>query len=134
MQAQADDFPRALGELRAGIKRSHWMWYIFPQVAGLGVSEMARRYAISDLREARAYLAHPQLGPRLLQSTDAMLGWAGRRSAEAILGTIDALKFASSMTLFETVGGNDRFAQALDAFYSGRRDGRTLQLLEKPAP
>lgn len=110
------------------------MWYIFPQVAGLGVSEMARRYAISDLREARAYLAHPQLGPRLLQSTDAMLGWAGRRSAEAILGTIDALKFASSMTLFETVGGNDRFAQAHDAFYSGRRDGRTLQLLEKPAP
>lgn len=110
------------------------MWFVFPQIAGLGFSEMARRYAIADLREARAYLAHPLLGPRLAQCVDAMLDWAGRRSAEAILGTIDALKFASSMTLFEAAGGSDRYARTLDAFCAGRRDGRTLELLDKFAP
>ena len=116
------------------MKRSHWMWFIFPQIAGLGLSEMARRYAIADLGEARAYLAHPLLGPRLAQSTDAILDWTGQRSAEAILGTIDALKFASSMTLFEAAGGGDRYARALDAFYSGRRDERTLELLGNFTP
>jgi uncharacterized protein (DUF1810 family) len=110
------------------------MWFIFPQITGLGFSEMARHYAIADLSEARAYLAHPILGPRLAQSVDAMLGWAGQRGAGAILGAVDALKFASSMTLFEAVGGDDRFAHALDAFYTGRRDGRTLELMDKFVP
>ena len=109
------------------------MWFVFPQLAGLGSSEMARRYAIANLGEARAYLAHPILGPRLAESADAMLHWTGRRSAEAILGPVDALKFASSMTLFEAAGGGDRYARTLDAFSAGHRDGRTLELLEKLA-
>jgi uncharacterized protein (DUF1810 family) len=105
------------------------MWFVFPQIGGLGFSDMARRYAIADLDEARAYLAHPILGPRLAEFTDTILRWDGRRSAEAILGSVDALKFASSMTLFEAAGGGSRYARALDAFYCGQRDGRTLQLL-----
>ena len=117
----------ALAELRAGAKTSHWMWFVFPQIAGLGHSDMARRYAIADLAEARAYLAHPLLGQRLAAATDAMLGWAGRRSAEAILGAIDAVKLKSSMTLFEAAGdGDGRCAACLDAFYGGARDAATL--------
>ncbi|MDB5724079.1 MAG: calpastatin [Novosphingobium sp.] len=110
------------------------MWFVFPQIAGLGFSEMARFYAIADLVEARAYLAHPVLGPRLTQSVDAMLAWNGLRGAGAILGPVDALKFASSMTLFEAVHGGDIFARALDVFYTGRRDGRTLELVDKFVP
>ena len=124
-------FLRALAELRAGAKASHWMWFVFPQLAGLGHSTMAQRYAIADAAEARAYLAHPVLGPRLTEASEAMLGWAGRRTAEAILGPVDALKFASSMTLFDHVA-NDRgavFGRTLGAFYEGRRDERTLSLL-----
>lgn len=127
--AQQDIYPRALTELRAGEKRSHWMWFAFPQIAGLGHSAMAQRYAIADRAEAQAYLAHPLLGPRLAECTDAMLGWAGRKSAEAVLGPIDALKFRSSMTLFEAAGGDARFARALDAFHDGERDERTLAML-----
>lgn len=118
-----------LAELRAGAKRSHWMWFVFPQLAGLGSSEMARHYAIADRSEAAAYLAHPLLGARLVQCTDAMLEWSNRRSAEAILGAVDALKFASSMTLFEAAGGGDSFGRAVEAFCAGRRDARTLELL-----
>lgn len=121
-------------ELAHGEKRSHWMWFIFPQVAGLGTSPMARSYAIESLDEARAYLAHPTLGERLVECTRLVLGWAGRRSATAILGSVDAMKFRSSMTLFELAAGSGSkeaglFAQALDTFYEGRRDGRTLGLL-----
>jgi uncharacterized protein (DUF1810 family) len=105
------------------------MWFVFPQVAGLGCSEMAQRYAIAGLSEARAYLAHDALGPRLAQCTRAMLRWSRQRSAEAILGSVDALKFASSMTLFEAGGGGEPFSCALDAFFQGRRDERTLDLL-----
>lgn len=105
------------------------MWFVFPQIAGLGLSETARRYAIADLGEARAYLAHPTLGPRLAECTEAVLGWSGRRSAEAILGPVDALKFASSMTLFEAAGSGEPYAHALEAFYARRRDARTLELL-----
>lgn len=130
--AQDPAYSRALAELRAGDKRSHWMWFVFPQIAGLGHSDMARRYAIADLAEAQAYLAHPVLGPRLLECTKAMLDWAGNRNAEETLGSIDALKFASSMTLFEAAGGSAEFGRALDAFYTGRRDARTLDLLAKP--
>ena len=135
VEAQRDHIEAALGELRAGEKRSHWMWFVFPQIAGLGHSTTARFYALADLDEARAYLAHPVLGPRLLACTEAMLGWAGERSAEAILGGIDALKFASSMTLFEAVsgaaGGGEPFSRALDGFFAGRRDARTLALIGK---
>lgn len=130
--AQERVYPRALAELQAGDKRSHWMWFIFPQLAGLGHSDMARRYAIADRAEAEAYLAHPLLGPRLRECTGAMLDWAGKRSAEQILGPIDALKFASSMTLFEAAGGGKEFGNSLDAFYNGTRDARTLDLLAKP--
>jgi uncharacterized protein (DUF1810 family) len=127
--AQQQVFPRAIQELRAGEKRSHWMWFIFPQIAGLGRSDMAQRYAIAGRGEARAYLAHPLLGARLADCTDTMLGWAGRKSAEAILGTVDALKFCSSMTLFEAAGGGARHAKALDAFCDGKRDSLTLDRL-----
>ena len=124
-------FDRALAELRAGAKVSHWMWFVFPQLAGLGTSPTARHYALADTAAARAYLAHPLLGPRLAQATEAMLGWAGRRSAQSVLGPVDALKFASSITLFEHVADSSAsdFGRALDAFYDGRRDGRTLSLL-----
>src|SRR5688572_14448818 len=107
------------------------MWFIFPQIEGLGHSAMAQRYAIVNLAEARAYLAHSMLGARLRECTEAMLGWAGKRSAEAILGPVDAFKFASSMTLFEAAGGGAVFTRALDGFYNGNRDERTLALLAR---
>ena len=133
VDAQADVYRQALAELRGGAKRSHWMWFIFPQLAGLGRSPTAQFYAIADEAEARAYLAHPVLGPRLGECTDAMLGWAGRKSGEAILGPLDALKFRSSMTLFEVAAeeSDDRFGRALDGFYSGERDRATLELLQE---
>lgn len=120
-------YRRALAELRAGAKRSHWMWFVFPQLAGLGRSETARFYAIGNLAEARAYLAHPVLGPRLIECTEAMLSWAGRQSAEAILGPIDAMKLRSSLTLFEAASNDvPAFSRALDAFFDGVRDPATL--------
>ncbi len=129
VEAQARNYADALAELRRGRKASHWMWYVFPQIAGLGRSDMARFYAIRDRDEALAYLAHPLLGPRLAEATDAVLGHAGRHSADAMLGPIDAVKLRSSMTLFEAVGGGARFGTCLDAFYGGERDGETLRLL-----
>jgi uncharacterized protein (DUF1810 family) len=129
VDAQNQVFPRALAELRAGDKRSHWMWFIFPQIAGLGHSAMAQRYAIASLDEARAFLAHSLLGSRLADCTDTILGWAGRKSAEDILGPVDALKFCSSMTLFEAAGGGARYARALDGFCRGDRDGQTITRL-----
>lgn len=129
VEAQARDWNTALAELRAGSKHSHWMWYIFPQIAGLGRSPVAQFYAIADRTEARAYLAHPLLGPRLQEASDAILGWAGQRGATEILGGIDAAKLRSSMTLFEAAGGDDRFAAVLDRCYQGERDERTLALL-----
>jgi uncharacterized protein (DUF1810 family) len=129
--AQEGVIDSALAELRAGAKTSHWMWFVFPQIAGLGHSAMAQRYAIGDLAEARAYLAHPLLGARLTDATEAMLGWAGRRSAETVLGAIDAVKLRSSMTLFEVAAGAGAapFADCLDAFYGGDRDPATLARL-----
>lgn len=127
--AQDQAYPHALAELREGAKRSHWIWFVFPQIAGLGLSDMAQRYAITDLAEARAYLAHPILGRRLEECTQAMLAWAGKRGAQTILGSTDALKFASSMTLFEAAGGGACYGQALDSFYDGQRDARTLDIL-----
>ena len=128
--AQQDTYPRALAELRAGEKRSHWMWFIFPQIAGLGRSDLARRYAIRDLAEARAYLAHPVLGPRLRECMAAVLAHAGVRTAEAIFGSIDAVKLRSSMTLFEAAGDEHACADVLNAFFSGARDAETLHLID----
>ncbi len=129
VEAQVPFYAQALDELRAGEKVSHWVWFIFPQVNGLGRSETSRVYAIAGLPEAQDYLQHEVLGPRLAECTDAMLGWAGQRTAEEILGPVDAMKFASSMTLFEAAGGDARFGKALDAFNDGERDQATLALL-----
>lgn len=126
--AQADTYATALAELRRGAKRSHWMWFIFPQIAGLGQSDMARRYAIASAEEARAYLAHPLLGDRLVAATAAVV--AAQGSAESILGGIDAIKLRSSMTLFAAVADDPApFRAALDRFYDGRPDPATLALL-----
>jgi uncharacterized protein (DUF1810 family) len=133
IEAQRDVYASALAEIRAGTKHSHWMWFIFPQLAGLGHSATARFFAIHGKNEARGYLSHRLLGSRLAECTDAMLAWAGLRDAEIILGAVDALKFRSSMTLFETVsdsGGSNRFSYARDTFCNGERDGLTLRLLK----
>jgi uncharacterized protein (DUF1810 family) len=129
VSAQRQQYQLVLGELHAGNKRSHWMWFIFPQIAGLGFSELSLLYGIAGIPEARAYLAHEYLGPRLAECTDAMLGWSDKRGADRILGQIDAMKFRSSMTLFEAAGGGERFTRALELFFSGNRDERTLALL-----
>lgn len=128
--AQEPAYASALAELQAGAKQGHWMWFIFPQIAGLGLSQTAQYYAIADQDEAKAYLAHNLLGPRLIKCTQAILAWEGKRTALQILGETDALKFASSMTLFEAAGGTVPFGLALDAFYNGERDNLTLDLLE----
>ncbi len=125
--AQNDDgtFDRALEELRRGGKTSHWMWFVFPQVEGLGHSGMSKRFAISSLEEARAYLDHPVLGPRLIESVRALLEGSGR-SAEGILGVIDAQKLRSSMTLFMRAGPESpSFGLVLDRFFGGMPDPAT---------
>ena len=129
VEAQAHAWPNALAEMKAGRKQSHWMWFVFPQIAGLGSSPMAIHYGIKSADEARAYLADPVLGGRLREGVAAMLAHRDA-SAEATLGGIDALKFRSSLTLFEAVADDPAlFAAALDAFYAGERDARTLELL-----
>jgi uncharacterized protein (DUF1810 family) len=123
--AQRGVYEAVLEELRAGRKERHWMWFVFPQIEGLGSSSTSRRYAISGLDEARAYLAHPVLGPRLLECA-GLVAAAPARSAEAIFGPIDAMKLGSSMTLFERADpGEPVFGQVLDRFFGGRRDGAT---------
>ena len=129
VQAQASSHERALAELRAGRKTSHWMWYVFPQLAGLGHSDMARRYAIRDATEARAYLAHPLLGPRLIACAEAVLGVAGR-SAHDIMGSPDDVKLRSSATLFAAVSEpGSAFHRILERYFGGEEDERTLALL-----
>ncbi|MBB3693951.1 DUF1810 domain-containing protein [Sphingomonas sp. BK580] len=127
--AQATSYATAPAELRAGAKRSHWMWYIFPQIAGLGHSDMARRYAIRDLAEARAYLAHPLLGARYAESAAALLAHRGRDAA-AIMGGIDAIKLRSSLTLFDRAGAPAAVRETLAAFFESP-DPATLRLLER---
>jgi uncharacterized protein (DUF1810 family) len=129
VDAQRDTFETALAELRAGRKQTHWMWFIFPQLAGLGSSSTARYYSILSVAEARAYLEHPLIGPRLLACIDAILPWADTRSADEILGAVDALKLRSSLTLFDRVEPEGSFADALAGFYGGEPDERTLALL-----
>jgi uncharacterized protein (DUF1810 family) len=127
--AQEGVHAQALAELKAGRKQSHWMWFVFPQFAGLGRSPTARFYAIASAAEARAYLAHPLLGSRLRECTLAVLAHRGR-SAEAIFGVVDAMKLKSSMTLFEAVAADPSpFAASLDAFFDGARDAATLDRL-----
>lgn len=134
VEAQSRDYPSVIAELRRGSKRSHWIWYIFPQIAGLGHSETARCYAISTLSEAQAYLAHPLLGARLRECVQLMLDWQPERSAATILGELDALKFRSSLTLFEAAGGGALFGRALDGFFDGQQDGSTLRILGLTPP
>ena len=129
--AQDGVYREALAELRAGAKRSHWMWFVFPQIAGLGMSAMSRHYAIRSLHEAQDYLAHPLLGARLRECTAAVLAHRGV-SAEAIFGAVDAIKLRSSLTLFERAGeASDPFAAGLAAFFAGMRDEATLHLIDR---
>ena len=122
-------YDQALRELRAGDKRSHWMWFVFPQVAGLGHSPMAQRYAISGLAEAHAYLAHPVLGPRLVEASQALLELSGRDPVR-VLGSTDALKLRSSMTLFAAADPHEPvFPAVLAQYFAGRRDQATLDRL-----
>lgn len=128
--AQDDCYAQALAELRAGRKASHWMWFVFPQFDGLGFSAMSRRYSIRSLGEARAYLDHEILGVRLLECTEAVNRLEGR-SAHAIFGSPDDMKFRSSMTLFELAAGpGSPFAAALDKYFAGGRDPTTLELCD----
>ena len=129
VEAQARVYPSVLEELRAGRKRSHWMWFIFPQLRGLGSSPMAARFGISSLEEAREYLRHELLGPRLLECTQLVNGVQGRSVGE-IFGSPDDLKLCSSMTLFARATDDNRdFAELLDKYYGGRQDPLTLKLL-----
>jgi uncharacterized protein (DUF1810 family) len=128
--AQAEDYQGALRELQQGQKESHWIWYIFPQVAGLGHSPTAQEYAIRSRDEAVAFLAHPVLGARLRRCCQALLEHKGKRIQD-IMGFPDDLKLRSSMTLFAAISTQDSvFHKVLDAFYSGRVDDRTLAFLE----
>lgn len=131
VSAQQRAYPTALGELRAGAKRSHWIWYIFPQLRGLGRSSTATRYGIASLDEARAYLAHPVLGPRLRECARALAAHTDRSAIE-ILGSPDDLKVRSSMTLFARAAGDNaaEFRSVLATFYDGVEDAATVALLD----
>ena len=127
--AQGGVYGSALAELRAGRKTGHWMWFVFPQIAGLGLSAMSQRYAISSPAEARAYLEHPVLGPRIAECAHALTDLHGR-SAEEIFGGIDAVKLRSSMTLFARASdGDPTFQEVLDRYFGGEADPRTDALL-----
>jgi uncharacterized protein (DUF1810 family) len=130
VDAQAPVYQRVLAELRQGQKQSHWMWFIFPQLAGLGHSPMARRFAIGSREEAAAYLSHGILGPRLRECT-ALVNAVEGRTIREILGSPDDLKFCSSMTLFDAVSSDAVFADAIAKFYRGTPDPRTLELLAR---
>jgi uncharacterized protein (DUF1810 family) len=129
VQAQEDDYEHALSEIRSGRKRSHWMWYIFPQYDGLGSSATSKRYAIRSLAEAEAYLCHPVLGPRLTECAEAALAVEGR-SASEVFGFPDDMKLWSCATLFASVSPSGSvFERLLDKYFRGERDDKTVQLL-----
>lgn len=130
VDAQEGVFESAFAELRAGRKQTHWMWFVFPQLAGLGRSPTAQFYAIRSVSEARAFLAHPLLGDRYREAVEVIREWVGRRDAVAIFGEIDAMKLRSSLTLFEAVSGDPLFADALADFF-GDPDPETLRLLKQ---
>ncbi len=129
--AQKHNFARAFSEIKDGRKISHWMWFIFPQLSGLGSSEMAQQYAIRDIAEASAYLKDPVLGERLVSISKQLLAHRDKTAYE-ILGSPDDMKLRSSMTLFSLVPGADAvFEEVLDVFYDGEKDPRTLELLNQ---
>ena len=129
IDAQDGVFSAALAELAAGRKQSHWMWFIFPQLSGLGRSPTAKFFGIASSKEALAYLVHPLLGARLREAVEVVLPWSRRRTAEQIFGSIDSLKLRSSLTLFDTVEPRGLFEQGLVAFYDSAPDEQTLALL-----
>ena len=129
VSAQARDYDAALREIRGGRKRTHWIWYIFPQLDGLGYSPTAQYYGIRDLEQAKDYMAHPVLGPRLVEISEALLALPSSDPG-AVMGYPDDLKLCSSMTLFELAAPDQPvFGKVLDKFYGGRRDPLTLRLL-----
>jgi uncharacterized protein (DUF1810 family) len=130
IKAQKGDYKTALKEISNGRKVSHWMWYIFPQVAGLGYSETSKYYAIQDVQEAQAYLDHSVLGPRLIEICEALLSLK-TSDPHVVFGSPDDMKLKSSMTLFATLPATDPVFQAvLDKFFSGKKDEKTLQLMQ----
>jgi uncharacterized protein (DUF1810 family) len=129
-QDKGDIYDRALDELHRGRKQSHWMWYVFPQVAGLGSSAMAEKYAISSFAEAKAYVAHPVLGPRLVACAEALIAIDSHDPVQ-VVGAVDSLKLRSSMTLFERAAPDEPvFGKVLEQYYDGRRDEATLARLQ----
>ena len=131
VSAQARDYDTALAEIRSGYKRSHWMWYIFPQLQGLGFSPTAQYYGIRDLEQAKDYMAHPVLGPRLVEISGALLSLPGSNPS-AVMGYPDDLKLCSCMTLFELAAPDEPvFGRVLEKYYGGRRDRMTLNLLSR---
>jgi uncharacterized protein (DUF1810 family) len=129
VHAQEGNYERALAEITAGRKRSHWMWYVFPQFDGLGFSPTSRRYSIKSVAEARAYLAHPVLGPRLTECAEAALRVEGRSALE-VFGSPDDMKLRSCATLFAHVSpAGSVFERLLDRYFAGQRDDRTLRLI-----
>ena len=129
VRAQQRDYASALSEIRSGRKRSHWMWYIFPQIQGLGMSSTAQFYGIKDLEQAKDFLAHPYLGRNLIEISSALLALDGN-DPTAVMGYPDDLKLRSCMTLFELADPSaEVFAAVLDKFYGGRRDEMTLRIL-----
>jgi uncharacterized protein (DUF1810 family) len=128
VRAQAADYDQALSELRDGRKRTHWMWYIVPQMEGLGISPMSRQFAIRSAAEARAYLDHPVLGPRLQECATVVYGISGRTALD-IFGAPDDMKLRSSATLFASVSGGGIFEQLIQKYFDGQSDEKTLQAL-----
>ena len=129
VSAQARDYSTALAEIRNGRKRSHWIWYIFPQIQGLGMSSTAQYYGIRDLEEAMDYMEHPVLGPRLIEISNALLA-LDTSNPSAVMGYPDDLKLCSCMTLFELAAPEEKvFTKVLEKFYGGRRDSLTLRIL-----
>jgi uncharacterized protein (DUF1810 family) len=131
MKAHKQDFQTALAEIRQGRKSSHWMWYIFPQIKGLGFSETSKYYAIENIEEAQEFLNHPELGKNLLAISSALLK-LDTKNASSIFGTPDDMKLFSSMTIFSLVPAtNQIFQQVLDKFFGGKKDNKTIELLDK---
>lgn len=129
--AQQGAYDSALSELARGRKRGHWIWFVFPQLRGLGSSGRANHYGLAGIDEARAYLAHPVLGPRYHEAVAAALTWAPKLTPQALMGDLDAMKLRSSLTLFELAAGQGGLmSQALDTLFEGRRDEATLRMLK----
>jgi uncharacterized protein (DUF1810 family) len=133
VDAQQEVYEQALSQIKGGRKQSHWMWFVFPQIDGLGYSEISKRYGIKSMAEAEAYLQHPLLGVRLLQISEALLQ-LGSSDAHQIFGSPDDLKLKSSMTLFSSLPNAPViFRKVLDKFFAGAKDPKTLRLLEQPS-